>query len=139
MKFRTTALLVCLIATLTASSYGQRLAAVRRAPSAPPIPMVGIPATRGAMLGDVPNARGIRPQVAPLPPPSPLPPGGSKQTVLLPLSAGVSMISIPVRTESRLISDVLPNLPAGARVWTWDAPTQQFIEGFDQELPLGRG
>src|SRR5205823_6746 len=29
--------------------------------------------------------------------------------------------------------------PAGARVWIWDAPTQQFIEGFDQKLPLGRG
>lgn len=133
MKFRSALMVSLIVTAFTASSYGQRLAAVRRAPSAPPIPMAAHPASRGAMLSDMPHARHIAPQqLAP-------PPTSGSQTVLLPLSAGLSMISIPVRTESRMLSALLPNLPAGARVWTWDAHTQQFIEGFDQELPLGRG
>ncbi|HEY6893681.1 MAG TPA: hypothetical protein VI258_05920, partial [Rhodanobacteraceae bacterium] len=60
-------------------------------------------------------------------------------TVMLPLSAGISMVSIPLRTNSQLLSDLLPNLPEGSRVWRWDAAAQQFVEGFDQQLPLGQG
>ncbi|HEY6842940.1 MAG TPA: hypothetical protein VI391_02145, partial [Thermoanaerobaculia bacterium] len=48
-------------------------------------------------------------------------------TVMLPLSAGISMVSIPLRTNSQLLSDLLPNLPEGSRVWRWDAPAQQFV------------
>jgi len=56
----------------------------------------------------------------------------NQQTVMLPLSGGITLISIPLRTDSQLLSDLLPNLPDGSRAWTWDAIQQQFVEGFDQ-------
>src|SRR5215472_4978394 len=60
------------------------------------------------------------------------------QTVFVPLQAGFNLVSIPLRTSSQLLSDLFPNLPAGAAVWTWDAQNQQFVEGLDQTLPLGQ-
>ncbi len=61
------------------------------------------------------------------------------ETVTLQLSAGISLISLPVWTASGTLSDIFPNLPAGARVWVWNANDQEFVEGFDQSLPLGHG
>lgn len=62
-----------------------------------------------------------------------------RETVALPLSAGLALFSVPVRTDSQMLSDILQNLPAGSRVWTWDALGQQFVEGFDQPLTFGGG
>lgn len=67
------------------------------------------------------------------------PPNPLLDTLMLPLSPGVSMISIPLETDSQMLSDLLPNLPAGSRVWTWDAEDQQFVEGFEQTLAFGQG
>ena len=94
----------------------------------PPLPLpVSAGASRGAMLR-APHwirSRAVGPTAG--------------NTVLLPLSAGLTLISIPVHTQSTVLSDMLQNLPTGSRVWIWNASTQQFVEGFDQELPLGQG
>ncbi len=113
--------------TLAASTLSaQRL---RRLPDGPPaLPLPAPFSSRGAMLGPQHWKRVAQDATDP-----------NQQTVMLPLSAGISMISIPLRTQSQLLSDLLPNLPDGSRVWTWDAIAQQFVEGFDQELPLGQG
>jgi hypothetical protein len=60
------------------------------------------------------------------------------QTVFVTLQAGFNLVSIPLRTSSQLLSDLFPNLPPGAEVWTWDTQTQQFVQGVDQALPLGQ-
>jgi hypothetical protein len=60
------------------------------------------------------------------------------QRVFLPLQAGFNLVSIPLRTSSQMLSDLFPTLPDGSEVWTWDAQNQQFVEGFDQQLPFGQ-
>jgi len=65
--------------------------------------------------------------------------GAPPHTLQLRLSAGLAMISVPVVTESRKLSELLPGLPGGSRAWKWSAPAQQWVEGFDQELALGQG
>ncbi len=93
-------------------------------PAPPPAPF----ASRGEMLGSQHWKRVAQDATDP-----------NQQTVMLPLSSGITLISIPLRTDSQLLSDLLPNLPSGSRVWTWDANDQQFVEGFDQQLPFGQG
>src|SRR5581483_5499609 len=89
-------------------------AAATRAVSPPLLPLpVSSGSWRGAMLGLRSPLR-VAAQAA-------VPADDTQQTVLLPLSAGLSMISIPLQTDSQLLSDLLPNLPQGSRVWTWDA------------------
>jgi hypothetical protein len=66
-------------------------------------------------------------------------PRPSRQTALIPLAPGLSMISIPLQTTSDVLSDLMPNLPEGSRVWTWSATHQEFVEGFDAHLPFGEG
>lgn len=61
----------------------------------------------------------------------------SDTTVVLPLSAGVSVVSLPLRAPSEKLSDIFPNLPEGSRAWVWDASDQTFVEGLDHQLPLG--
>lgn len=63
------------------------------------------------------------------------PPGTA---VLLPLPAGLSLVSLPVRVPSERLSDIFPSLPGGSRAFTWRASDQTFVEGWDQDLPLGR-
>lgn len=117
---------------VTLSAARPQFSAPQIAPPGPPIPAV--PASRGAMLlNNAPHSGRLAAQALPAPP------NPSRNTVILPLSAGLSMISIPLRTDSQLLSDLLPNLPIGARVWTWNAATQNFVEGFDQQLALGQG
>ena len=58
-------------------------------------------------------------------------------TVFLELSAGLSIVSLPLRVQSEKLSDIFPNLPEGSRAWVWDASKQRFVEGLDSELPLG--
>lgn len=94
----------------------------------PPLPFPAPFASRGQMLGSQQWKRVAQDT-----------PDPNQQTVMLPLSAGITVISIPLRTQSQLLSDLLPNLPSGSRVWTWDAEQQQFVEGFDQQLPEGQG
>ncbi|HJT16022.1 MAG TPA: hypothetical protein VJ853_01465 [Thermoanaerobaculia bacterium] len=101
---------------------------VAQSPPAPPLP-VATGASRGAMLQTPSRHRVAANGLL----------DSQETTVMLPLSAGISMVSIPLRTNSQVLSDLLPNLPEGSRVWRWDAPSQQFVEGFDQELPLGEG
>ena len=96
----------------------------------PPVPplAIGAGASRGLMLH--PGHR-VHSTVA-----LPNPVG---DTVILPLSAGLTTISLPLRTDSGQISDIFSNLPDGSRIWTWDATEQKFVEGFDQSLTLGQG
>ncbi len=61
----------------------------------------------------------------------------SGTTVVLPLSAGLSVVSLPLRVRSEKLSDIFPNLPEGSRAWVWDVSHQEFLEGLDNELPLG--
>lgn len=58
-------------------------------------------------------------------------------TVILPLSAGLSVVSLPLRAPSEKLSDIFTNLPQGSRAWIWDASDQKFVEGLDSQLPLG--
>jgi hypothetical protein len=99
-------------------------------------PVLPIPATI-AVRQPVQLVSGVRAEA--VPPSAPTPPGGSLETVLIPLAPGLSMISIPVETTSDVLSDLMPNLPDGSRVWTWSAADQQFVEGFDGHLPFGQG
>ncbi len=57
--------------------------------------------------------------------------------MILSLSAGLSLVSLPLRARSEKLADIFPELPPGSRVFTWNAATQQFVDGFDQDLPLG--
>jgi hypothetical protein len=61
----------------------------------------------------------------------------SETTVVLPLSAGLSVVSLPLRAPSEKLSDIFPNLPEGTRAWVWDVSDQKFVEGLDSQLPLG--
>jgi hypothetical protein len=61
----------------------------------------------------------------------------TETTVVLPLSAGLSIVSLPLRVPSEKLSDIFPNLPEGSRAWIWDVSHQRFVEGFDNQLPLG--
>lgn len=63
------------------------------------------------------------------------PPGTA---IILPLPAGLSLVSLPVRVASEKLSDIFPSLPEGSRAFTWRASDQTFVEGWDQDLPLGR-
>jgi len=103
---------------------------IEKHPQSPPtLPLPAVIASRGAML---PSAHWIHAQ-------SSNGAGSSTNAVFLPLSPGLTMISVPVHTESIVLSDMLQNLPAGSRVWEWDPTAQQFAEGFNQQLPLGQG
>jgi hypothetical protein len=106
------------------------IAATRHEPPMPPLPM-SVSAVRGVIQH---AARSHQLAANAFGPPNP-----SKDTIILPLSAGLSMISVPVYTDSDVLSDIFPGLPEGSRVWTWDAPTQQLVEGFDRHLALGQG
>ncbi len=67
----------------------------------------------------------------------PAPGSPTATTVVLPLSAGLSVVSLPLRVPSEKLSDIFPNLPEGSRAWIWDATHQTFVEGLDNQLPLG--
>src|SRR5579885_3595668 len=65
-----------------------------------------------------------------------------QQTEVMTLSAGITLISMPVIADSYVLADLLQpdlRLPPGSRVWTWDPFNQQFVEGFDQQLQPGQG
>ncbi|HUJ13034.1 MAG TPA: hypothetical protein VL284_04510, partial [Thermoanaerobaculia bacterium] len=102
-------------------------------PPVPPLP-VAHGAWRGALLSSAAPLR-----VAAQRERAASPADDSEETVFLPLSSGLSMISVPLRTDSQLLSDIFKNLPDGSRIWTWDTEQQQFVEGFDQQLPSGGG
>lgn len=123
------ALLFLAIFTFLGSFLVAQEPTLRSRPAGPPLlPLLAPAASRGEILGS--QRRRVVATDATNP---------DQQTVLLPLSAGITLISIPLRTDSQVLSDMLQNLPAGSRVWTWDANQKQFVEGFDQELPLGQG
>ncbi len=95
-------------------------------PPPAPIPSV-LPSVRGSRL----SGEALKAKTLTLPPT----PGG--ETILLPMSAGLSLVSIPVRPPSDKLADIFPNLPNGSRVFLWDAAKQEFVEGMDGNLPPG--
>ena len=122
---------VFLLVTSAAFSQESSRRTVPDGPPMLPLPIIA-GATRGAMVGLRAPLRIAAERAS-------VSTDDTSQTVFLPLSAGVSMISIPLRTDSDRLSDLLPNLPQGSRVWTWDGDDQEFVEGFDQQLPIGQG
>jgi hypothetical protein len=103
---------------------------LRTQPDGPPTPPVPAPfAAHGQMFGPRHWVRAAATSA----------PNPGQETVLLPLSAGLTYVSIPVDTDSQTLSDALKNLPGGSRVWLWNATQQKFVEGFDQQLPAGQG
>ncbi len=95
---------------------------------APPSPVTAETATRELSIDEPTTSDAV--DAAPTPAP---------RTVHLTLSPGLALFSIPVLTPSRELATLLPDLPKGARVWTWDGRAQDWREGLDQELPLGQG
>jgi hypothetical protein len=95
-------------------------------PPAPPLPWA-----RASMRSPIPNGE-MHAVTAPEAPGAP-----SETTVVLPLSAGLSVVSLPLRVGSEKLSDIFPNLPEGSRAWIWSARDQKFVEGLDHQLPLG--
>ena len=128
---RTRSVALAMVAWLAASTSIAEASRLRDSQAErPPSPLlVQVGAARGAVL---------RP-ASPRPATHSTPPSPGKDLLMLPLSAGLSMISIPLHTDSQTLSDLLPDLPDGARVWTWNPGQQAFVEGFDQTLSLGSG
>ena len=93
-------------------------------PPAPPLPWAGASIREPIALANAVTALDA--------PGSP-----SDTTVFLPLSVGLSVVSLPMRIPSETLSDIFPNLPEGSRAWVWDGVHQKFVEGLENELPLG--
>jgi hypothetical protein len=126
--------LVILISSISVSALAAGdMPPLRRTPPALPL-SISVGAYRGQVVHTPHWIHSQSTTADSAPPPDP-----SLDTLILPLSAGLSMISIPLETPSQTLSDLLPNLPDGSRVWTWDVGEQQFVEGFDRTLPLGQG
>lgn len=95
-------------------------------PPVPPLPGVGASVRGPIPAGEMHAVTGLA-----------VPGSPDETTVVLPLSAGLSVVSLPLRVPSERLSDIFPNLPEGSRAWIWDASHQKFVEGLDHQLPLG--
>lgn len=112
--------------TAVSSDWRLDRESVQPSPPVPPLPWV-----RTSIRGPIPTGRihAVTPLNGPGSP--------DETTVILPLSTGLSVVSLPLRVPSQKLSDIFPNLPEGSRAWIWNARDQKFVEGFDNELPLG--
>src|ERR1051325_2514963 len=92
--------ILSLVASISLA-HGPYLRTRADAPPPPPIPAPF--ASRGAIFKSPQRKRVAQDTTT-----------ANQETVALPLSPGITLISMPVRTDSLLLSDLLPNLPDGS-------------------------